>query len=168
MHAQVAQPHGWMQIVLPLVIFCVIMAIRAPRLMRLRPLHADRLWIIPALYGVAVAIIFIQRPPSLLGWGVAALGLVIGTALGWQRGKTMRIEHDPATGQLMQKGSIWAVVFLAVLFALKTISQAEGGALHLDVALLIDGLAAMSLGVFSAQRLEMYLRATKLIKTAQV
>ncbi|PTS75706.1 DUF1453 domain-containing protein, partial [Sphingomonas sp. HMWF008] len=161
MHAPVAQPHGWLQIVLPLVIFGVVMAIRAPRLMRLRPLHRDRLWMIPAIYAAVVVLIFVQRPPSLLGWGVAALGLAVGAALGWQRGKTMRIAHDPVTGQLMQKGSIWAVVFIAVLFALKTISQTEGGALHLDVNLLIDGLAALSLGMFSAQRLEMYLRATK-------
>ncbi|WP_404370814.1 DUF1453 domain-containing protein [Sphingomonas sp. MMS24-J45] len=166
MHAQVAQPHGWMQVLFPLAIFCVVMAIRAPRLMRLRPLNPDRLWMIPALYCGIVASIFVQRPPTLLGWGVAALGLVIGAALGWQRGKTMRIERDPATGQLMQKGSIWAIVFIAILFALKTISQAEGGAMHLDINLLIDGLAALSLGVFSAQRLEMYLRATRLLKAA--
>lgn len=162
MHAQMAQPHGWLQVVLPLAIFVVIMAIRAPRLMRLRPLHPDRLWMIPAIYAAIVALIFVQSPPTALGWGVAALGLAVGAALGWQRGKTMRIERDPATGQLMQKGSIWAIVFIAVLFALKTISQNEGGALHLDVHLLIDGLAALSLGVFTAQRVEMYLRATKL------
>ena len=168
MHEQLAQPHGWLQIVLPRVIFCVIMAIRAPRLMRLRPLNVDRLWIIPAIYCGVVALIFVQRPPSLAGWEIAALGLMVGIALGWQRGKTMRIERDPATGQLMQKGSIWAIAFIAVLFALKTISQNEGGALHLDVTLLIDGLAALSLGVFSAQRLEMYLRATRLMKSAQV
>ena len=168
MHEQVALPHGWLQILLPLVIFGVIMAIRAPRLMRLRPLNVDRLWIVPAIYCGVVALIFVQRPPSVTGWGIAALGVLAGAALGWQRGKTMRIEHDPATGQLMQKGSIWAIVFIAVLFALKTISQNEGSALHLDVTLLIDGLAALSLGVFSAQRLEMYLRATRLMKSAQV
>ena len=166
MHVQVAQPQGLLQIVLPLAIFVVIMAIRAPRLMRLRPLDIGKLWIVPAIYLAVVALIFVQRPPTLFGWAIALIGFGIGGALGWQRGKTMRIEHDPATGRLMQKGSIWAIVFIAVIFALKIVSQNEGSALHLDVNLLIDGLAALSLGMFTLQRIEMYLRAKRLLGLA--
>lgn len=167
MHAQGAQPHGWLQIVIPLAIFAVIMAIRAPRLMRLRPLDIGQLWIVPAIYLGVVVLVFVQRPPSALGWGLAALGLLVGAALGWQRGKTMRIVHDPATGKLMQKGSILAIAFIAVIFALRLISENEGEAMHIDIALLIDPLAALSLGMFSVQRLEMYLRASRLVRAAR-
>lgn len=168
MHAQVVQPHGWLQIFIPLALFVVIMAVRAPRLMRLRPLNIGQLWVVPALYLVVVALVFVQRPPTPIGWAVAIVGLAVGCALGWQRGKTMRIEVDPKTGALMQKGSIWAIAFIAVIFALKIVSQNEGGALHLDVNLLIDGLAALSLGMFSVQRVEMYLRAKRLLGAAAV
>lgn len=167
MQVHYAQPHGWLQIVIPLAIFAVIMAIRAPRLMRSRPLNAQQLWVVPALFLVVAGLVFVQHPPTPLGWGLAVIGLLVGGALGWQRGKMMRIEHDPATGQLMQKGSIWAIAFIAVIFALKLVSQNEGDALHFDVNLLIDPLAALSLGMFSVQRLEMYLRATKLMQAAR-
>ena len=40
MNAHVEQPRGWMQIVLSPTIFAFVIAIRAPRLMRVRPLDA--------------------------------------------------------------------------------------------------------------------------------
>lgn len=167
MQVHTVQPHGGMQVVLPLVIFAVIMAIRAPRLMRVRPLNADRLWIVPAIYLVVVAALFVTRPPTPLGWGIAVLGLLAGAALGWQRGKTLRITLDPETRTLQQKGSIWAILFIVAIFALKTLSQDEGGALGFDVNLLLDGLAALSLGIFTVQRVEMYLRARTLLSAVR-
>ncbi|PMU33004.1 DUF1453 domain-containing protein, partial [Pseudomonas sp. FW305-47B] len=54
-----------------------------------------------------------------------------------------------------------------VLIAIKSVAQAEGAALHFNVAVLIDTLAAFTLGVFAAQRLEMYLRANRLLAEAR-
>ena len=47
------------------------------------------------------------------------------------------------------------------------IAQTEGRALHFDANLLVDGLAAFSLGLFAAQRIEMYVRAMKLLDAAR-
>lgn len=168
MNAGATQPHGWMPIVVPLAIFAVIMAIRAPRLMQRRPLHVDRLWIVPLIFLVFPVLVFVRTPPTPLGWALAALGLAVGAGLGWQRGKLMRIDYDAATGTLMQKGSIWALVFIAILFALRLLTQNEGTALGGGIALLVlDGLAPLSFGMFTVQRIEMYLRATKLLATTR-
>src|SRR5471032_497205 len=95
---------SWQQYAIMAVVFVIVFAIRGRSLMRVRPLKVEQLWIVPAIYALVVAYLFVRFPPSALGWGVAALGLVIGGAIGWQRGKTMRIHIDPATGLLMQKG----------------------------------------------------------------
>ncbi len=119
----------------------------------------------PALYLVIVALIFSRTPPTATGWLVCLVALAVGGAAGWQRGKTMRIHVDPASGKLMQRGSVWAVVVIAVLVAVKMAAQTEGPALHFDVNMVVDGLAAFSLGLFAAQRVEMYLRAKRLLET---
>lgn len=163
MHVQHVQA-GWQQYVIMLVVFGIVMALRARRLMRVRPLNPEQLWVVPALYLGIVAILFARTPPSPIGWLVCALALLVGGAAGWQRGKTMRIHVDPASGKLMQKGSLWAVLVIAVLVAVKLVAQTEGQALHFDVSLTVDALAAFTLGLFSAQRLEMYLRAKALLE----
>lgn len=161
------QSHGILQYAVPIAIFLVVFALRARRLTRLRPLKIERLWIVPAIYTVVVAAIFYRSPPTLMGWGLAAGALLIGAVLGWQRGKTMQIHVDTETHELRQRASLWALAFILVLIAIKSVAQAEGAALHFNVAVLIDTLAALSLGLFAVQRLEMYLRATRLLAAAR-
>ena len=166
MPVHAAQP-GVLQYAIPIVIFLVVFALRARRLTRLRPLKIEQLWIVPAIYAAVVAVIFYRSPPTLAGWAIAAAALAIGAALGWQRGKTMQIHLDPETHELRQRASLWALAFIVVLVAIKSVAQAEGAALHFNVAVLIDTLAALSLGIFAVQRLEMYLRATRLLAAAR-
>ena len=154
---------GWQQYAVMLVVFVVIFAVRGRSLMRVRPLKLERLWVVPVLYLVIVGVLFVQYPPTPLGWLVCAGTLVLGAAAGWQRGRTMAIHVDPATGKMMQRGSIWALAIIVVLVAVKTVAQTEGRALHFDASLIVDGLAAFSLGLFAAQRAEMYLRAKRLL-----
>ena len=159
---------GWQQYAVMLVVFVVVLALRGRSLMRVRPLKPERLWVVPILYLVIVGVLFLRLPPSPVGWLVCAGALLLGAAAGWQRGKTMAIHVDPATGKLMQRGSIWAVAIIAMLVAVKTVAQTEGQALHFDVNMIVDGLAAFSLGLFAAQRVEMYLRAKRLLGAVAV
>lgn len=161
-----AEP-GWQQYVVMLVVFGIVLGLRARRLMKVRPLKPERLWVVPVLYFAVVAILFARVPPSPTGWLLCLVALVLGGAAGWQRGKTMAIHVDPATGRLMQRGSIWALVTIAALVAVKLIAQTEGRAWHFDANLLVDALAAFALGLFAAQRLEMYQRATGLLRAAR-
>jgi predicted transporter len=168
MQVHTVQPQGWLSYAIPIAIFVVIFGLRARRMTRLRPLKVERLWIVPAIYLAAVVGLFIQSPPTLTGWGAAILGLVAGAAVGWQRGKTMQIHVDPETHALNQKSSLAGIFFLVALVAVRGAARTEGSALmHLNVAMLTDGFAALALGMFAVQRLEIYLRATRLLEDAR-
>jgi hypothetical protein len=163
---QVVQPTGIVQYLIPIAVFIVIFALRARRMSQMRPLRLERLWMVPAIYLVIVAANFIARPPTLAAWIASAVALLIGTALGWQRGRMMQIHVDPQTHALNQKGSPWAILFLMAIVLIKMAVQGEGRSLGFDVMLVTDAALAFALGMFTTTRVEMYLRAKRLLDEA--
>jgi membrane protein CcdC involved in cytochrome C biogenesis len=138
------------------------------RMGKMRPLNLNGLWVVPAIYLVVAALMFFQLPPT--GWVAIAsgAGLLIGAAVGWQRGKMMHIHVDPETHALNQKASPAAMFFLIALIAVRMaargiIGQEQG----ISPAMLTDPLIAFALGMFTVQRVEMYLRAKRLLEEAR-
>lgn len=166
MQVHQVQPGGWLSYGIPVIIIAIVFALRMRQVNRLRPLRLDRLWIVPALYLMIVVLSFVAQPPGVTGWLASAAGLLVGAALGWQRGKTIGIHIDPETGELNQKSSIAGMAFLLVLVLVKSGARAGGTAMHLNLATLTDALLALALGTFSLMRLEMYLRAKQLLTTS--
>ncbi|WEK00687.1 MAG: DUF1453 family protein [Candidatus Sphingomonas phytovorans] len=167
MQVHTGQPQGWLQYAIPTAIFLLVFALRARRLTQLRPLRIERLWIFPTIYLLVCAWMLVQFPPTPAGWGLCALGLAVGAALGWQRGKTMQITVDPETHQLNQKASLAGIAFLFAIVGLRVAARAGSSALHLNVAMLTDILVVLALGLFAVQRVEMYLRAKRLLDGAR-
>jgi len=167
MQVHQVQPASWVSYVIPIVVLLLVMTLRMRRMGRMRPLKLEQLWIVPALYLVVVAGLFAQHPPTLVGWLAAVAAFAIGGALGWQRGKFMEIHVDPETHALNQKASMAGMLFLVALIAVRFAVRAAGGGLHVNAAMLIDMLAAFALGMFAMQRLEMYLRAKRLLAEAR-
>jgi hypothetical protein len=167
MQVHTAQP-GMMQYLIMFGFMAMMLTLRARRLTRVRPLKIEWLWVVPAIYLALVAFLYIKGPPSPAGWLVCIAMLGVGCAIGWQRGKTMRIEIDPETHTLSQKGSILAVLILFLLVAVRFASEAEAQILHRDIANLVtDALAALALGMFTTTRVEMYLRGKRLLDEAR-
>lgn len=167
MHAQVAQPAGWLPTLLPFAIVAVVLALRWRRLSRVQPLRLGRLWIMPAILVAVVAATFGAAPPVGTGWLWCALALAGGAVLGWQRGRTMRIAVDPATGTLNQTGSPAALIFLLALIAVRSLARYEAGT-HGFNPLLVSGiLLSMAVGLIVATRGEMYLRGRRLLAEAR-
>lgn len=166
MQVHQVQPSGWVSTLVPLVIVVLVMALRMRRMGRVRPLRIEQLWIVPALYLAVVVMLFVQNPPTLGGWACAAFALVAGGFLGWQRGKLMRIHVDPETHSLGQQSSMAGMIFLIVLVGVRYAARDMGGAMHMNLALMTVTLAALALGMFSVQRLEMYLRAKRMLADA--
>ena len=166
---QVHQAHQtWISYAITIGIIAVVMALRLRRMGQMRPLKLGNLFIVPALYLVVAAIMFVQLPPT--GWVAiaCAIALAIGAAVGWQRGKMMHIHVDPETHALNQKASPAAMF---VLIGLIVVRMAARGMLGqnsgVSPAMLTDPLIAFALGMFTVQRIEMYLRAKRLLEEAR-
>ena len=160
------QPNPLITYAITAIVIAVVMAIRWKRMSRVRPLKLERLWVFPAIYAVIVVVMFSQFPPQGWGWAFCAVALVLGAGLGWQRGKLMRIALDPATHTLNQTSSPAAVLFILVLVAFRSGARAaltDENMLHLNAMAVTDMLMALALGLFAAQRLEMYLRGRRML-----
>ncbi|MBY0520391.1 MAG: cytochrome c biogenesis protein CcdC [Sphingomonas sp.] len=165
-------PNQWIGYVVGIAIAAFVLTVRARRLRRERPLKLERLWIFPTLYLVLASVMLFEFPPRGLQWAYCVAALAIGGVLGWQRGRMMRITVDPATHALNQRASPAAILFIIALIAVRAGARGlvgpGGGPLHLNALVVTDMLVVMALGLFSAQRIEMYLRARKLLEAARV
>jgi hypothetical protein len=153
------------------LIFLVVLFFRLRRMRRTQRLRLERLWIVPAIFLGLTVLTFSQTPPHGTGWLWVALALVLGGAAGWQRGRAMRITLDPETHELNQAASPAAFLLLlgliGVRIGLRSIAAIEGEAWHLDAALVTDAVIALALGLFSVQRLEMYIRGRRLLASVR-
>jgi Protein of unknown function (DUF1453) len=161
-------PYSW---VIPFAVIALVLVLRWRRMGKARPLRLEYLWVVPAIYLALVAVLFWEMTPQGLGWLWAGLSLAAGAAIGWQRGRTMRIGVDPETHALNQTASPAAMLFIVALIAIRyglREAALEGGAAwHLDAVLITDCLVAFALGLLSATRLEMYLRGRRLLNEAR-
>jgi len=156
--------------VLPVLTIGLVLALRLRRMGKPRRLRLERLWIAPALYAVITAVVIGLRPPGPLGWLVMAVMLSLGGGLGWQRGRAMRVTIDPETHQLSQRASPAALLLLVLLIGvcagLRAVAD-RAGAWHVDALVMTDGLLAFALGMLAMTRLEMGLRARRLLAQAR-
>ena len=159
---------GWISYAVTIGIVLVVLALRMRGMSRMRPLKLGSLWIVPALYLLVAALMFWQLPPT--GWVAiaSAIGLAIGAVVGWQRGKMMHIHVDPETHALNQKASPAAMMFLIALIVVRAGARSIlGQESNVSPAMLTDPLIAFALGMFALTRLEMYLRAKRLLVEAR-
>lgn len=159
---------NWISIAITIAIVVIVMAFRLRRMGQMRPLKLESLWIVPAMYLVVAALMFWQLPP--VGWVAiaSAVGLAIGAAVGWQRGKMMHIHVDPDTHALNQKALPGAMFFLIALIAVRSAARGIlGQDSGVSPAMLTDPLIAFAFGMFTLTRLEMYLRARRLLEEAR-
>jgi len=162
------EPQGWLATLLPFVVIAVILALRFRTMRSERKLDLKRLWVVPVVYIILIGFIFSALPPPLLGWEILLGGLIVGLLAGWYRGRLIKIHRDPESGELRQKASPLAMLLLLAIIVLKV------GARHVfgeDAAsdpsspamLMTDGFIGFALGLLSATRLEMYVRAKRLL-----
>lgn len=137
-----------------------------------RRLRLEYLWIMPAIMAAAAVALLAQAPPQGSWQGlVLALTAAAGAALGWWRGTLIRIEVDRETHALNTRNSPAALIFLLAVFVLRFAARyllAEASqTLHLATALITDGFVLFAAGLFGVSRLEMWLRARRLLAEAR-
>ncbi|MFL6763708.1 MAG: hypothetical protein ACJ8FO_00745 [Sphingomicrobium sp.] len=159
---------NWLSAALPFVIIAVVLALRFRSMSRERPLKIGTLWVVPAIYLLLAGSMLVSLTPPPVGWGLLLVGLAAGLALGWHRGKLIRIDRNPETGELRQKASPLAMLLLLALIVLKLGARSIFGASAAgqpgsSAMLMTDAFLGFALGLLSATRLELYLRARRLV-----
>lgn len=157
----------WTYLVPLLVIGMVIL-----RNSRSRRLRIETLWIAPVLILALVALALAQeKHPTPLMLAVDVAALAVGALLGWWRARLTHISVDPTNHQLTSRASPIGMVVILALFAvrygLRGYATQNASALHLSVNVVADAALVMTVGLVCAQRLEIALRATRLLNEAR-
>lgn len=151
----------------------VVVAIMALRFSRPRPLKLERLWVRPVIFLVIIASALVGSPPdpSPLNLLLLLVGAGAGAAIGWQRGRFMRIAVDPETHDLTSRASPLGMVFIVALLAarvgLRGAMMQPGAVPGLSPAAITDALIVLFGAMMIVQNLEMWLRARRLLADAQ-
>ena len=149
----------------------LVLALRFRRLGQSRPLQLERLWVLPVVYAAIAVALVAQSPLQGFDWVWCAVALAIGAAIGWYRGKSVKITVDPNTHALNQTQSAATMVFLVALilirFGLRSVLATEAQSWHVSAAVIVDAFIALALGLIAAQRLEIFLRARRLLESAR-
>src|SRR5262249_37502205 len=148
-------------------IVLALMLFRMQRMSKARPLKTERLWIVPAVFAIFTALTFVPAPPNMndIPWlmGIAGVGAIVG----WHRGQMMRITVDPQTHNLSQAASPFALVLLLAVFGmrygLRYVLGEEAHAWGISLSLLADAPLVFAVAMFALQRLEMFIRAERLL-----
>jgi hypothetical protein len=149
-------------------IIALVMIMRLRGMRRASRLRLETLWIIPALFGLAFVVGTYEAPPrDPLGWLWLLLAAGAGAALGWQRGKLMKISVDPATHQLNKQNSPAALLFIVVLIVARQGLRYEAAEAGINILKITGILLAFGFGLLTATRAEMFLRARRLLDEAR-
>lgn len=150
----------------------IVVAVMILRNARERRLKIERLWIPPAVILALTAATFARQPPpdlAMLMLDAVALGL--GAFGGWWRGRLTRITVDPTTHELTSRTSPLGMLLIlgvfVVRYALRSYGAATAGLLHVSVLAVTDALMLLAVGLICVQRLEIALRATRLLNAAR-
>ena len=153
---------------IPSLIGLLLITLVVRRNLRSRTLKMDRMLMLPGAILLITAYQFIQDPPrELQTWAILAAAAALGAVVGYHRGKLTRITYDPDTRALTAQASIAGIILILAVFVIRfslrawLTTQPGGGHTHLAV-LATNALLLSTVGVITAQRVEMYLRCRKL------
>jgi hypothetical protein len=154
-----------------LITVAVVLAVLVLRNSRPRKLRIERLWVRPVIFLALLVSSFAAAPPPLSATSAALIvaGLAAGCALGWQRGKFMRIDVHPETHDITSRASSLGVIFILVLVVARLGMRGAlaGGSLGgIAAAAGANALIALAAGMMMTQSLEMWLRARRLLAEA--
>ena len=149
------------------LVMLVALGLIIRRNMRGRRLRVEALWVMPVAMIVLVGAALSAEPmPGPATIALFAAALLIGGAVGWQRGRFTRIELDPATHSFTSRASPAGMIFIAVLFIarfalrLYVVQTAHNPAVTLAAT---DALLLFAAGLVAVQRIEMWLRCRRML-----
>ena len=102
-----------MQQMLPYLLPVLLLALVLRRSLRERKLQAERLWIMPMLLlAIGGMSLIASWPGTLLALTVVLIALLLGSTIGWWRGRLTHITVDPETHDLTSRTSPVGVLLI--------------------------------------------------------
>ncbi|TAJ73182.1 MAG: DUF1453 family protein [Phenylobacterium sp.] len=159
---------GYWTYLIPLIVLGVVILRNA----RARKLRMERLWISPAIIMVMAILAFSQNPPpGPIGLALDIVAVGLGALLGWWRGRASTFTVDPETHVVTSRVSPFGMLLILGIFGLRYLLRGavsgESSMLHLSAAEATDSFLLLAVGVVSAQRLEWWIRARRMVAEAR-
>jgi hypothetical protein len=151
----------------------VILIVMILRNRRPRKLRVELLWLRPIIFAIIVVTTITASPVAMDVVTLAVLGVALaaGAALGWQRGRLMRIDVNPETHALTTQASPIGVLLILAVLALRMLLRGAAiesrSALGLPASTITDALVLLLGAMVVLQSLEMWLRAQRLLDQAR-
>lgn len=158
---------AWSNLI-PLVAIALVILRNA----RARRLRIEAMWVAPVIIVALIALALTSEGmPGPLGLALDAAGLAVGAGLGWWRARFTHITVNPTTHELTSRASpIGMIVILgvfAIRFGIRAYAEQNGKTLGVWAVALPDALLVMSVGLVCAGRIEIFIRATRLLNEAR-
>ncbi|WP_332655155.1 DUF1453 domain-containing protein [Brevundimonas sp.] len=159
---------------IPLIVIAIVLPLVLLRNRRPRTLNLRWMWVVPALvvvligFGLWATITFdpAQAPFRPIDFAVLAAGLALGVAAGWQRGRMVVIHKDP-DGALKAQASPLGLILIVVLLlgrqGLRAVLEPHAADWGLNILAVQDAFMLLAVGLVVAQRLEIYIRARRIL-----
>ncbi len=163
-------PHGsasW-SLLIPLIVIVMVILRNA----RARKLKVERLWISPLIVMLLTIFAFSANPPpGPMGVALDIVAVGMGALLGWWRGRASTFTVDPVTHEVTSRVSPLGMLLILAIFGLRYVLRmflGDGAStLHLTATEITDSFLLLAVGVVSAQRLEWWIRARRMIAEAK-
>jgi hypothetical protein len=158
------------QQLIPLIIIAVVIPLVLLRNRKPRTLRPQFMWVMPLLVVAAIgAGIWGMSvsgrgdapvdPVSLL---ILAVGLGLGCAFGWQRGKMTTIFKEPDGTLKAQTSPLGLIIVIAILIARRALEpwlEAHAADWNINPLAILEAFMLFAAGMVVTQRIEMWIRA---------
>ncbi len=160
---------------IPLISIGVALVIILLRNRRPRPLRLQWMWVMPVvivlaigfgLWGMTQAPGMSHAPFNATAWTIIAVGLILGCVAGWWRGKMITIEKEPDGSLKAQASPLGLILIVALLVsrqALRPWLEANAAGWHVNALALQDAFMVFVVGMIVFQRIEMFIRARRVL-----
>lgn len=158
-----------------LAVTLVILAVVFVRASRPRRVRMGALWIAPTLILLSIAsgVAFTphRAPFGPADYAVFVAAAALGAAVGWFRAKAVRLSVDPATQAVTSTVSPVGLAIIAgvfvIRFGLRSAMTSGAAPLRVDPVVIGDAFLLLAGGLVAAQRIEIAIRARRLLAAAQ-
>jgi len=159
---------------IPLIVIAVVLPLVLLRNRRPRTLRPRWMWVVPTIVVVMIGFGLwgmtytdpAHTPFRPLDWAILAAGLILGAAAGWWRGRMVVIHKDP-DGTLKAQASPLGLILIVVLLlgrqGLRALLEPHAADWGLNVLAVQDAFMLLAVGLVVAQRIEMYIRARRIL-----